>query len=176
MNTGIIFHHFWNKQKHKLELACHENTKNLITILPKHISVLAFDVDKKTIRSLITSRFTDLENLCDQKDMSIEILKSWIKNKNISSIFIAGLHFNSCVMKLATDLKNISDALDKDWNNDFKVKVIEECTISLSKDEETPCRLEETNLYMTYDLVRPWLINRDQVLEKIKQSHALRQD
>ena len=55
-----------------------------------------------------------------------------------------------------------------EWGNKFTVNVIEECTISLQENQADPCRLEDTTLYMDYELIKPWLVKTEKVLGRTK--------
>ena len=71
-------------------------------------------------------------------------------------------------MQCTTALKEIAEELDLEWGNKFTVNVIEECTISLQENQADPCRLEDTTLYMDYELIKPWLVKTEKVLGRTK--------
>ena len=72
-------------------------------------------------------------------------------------------------MQLTTKLKEIAPELGLEWNWDFVVKIIEECTISLAENEEDPCELIDTKLHMDYSLVPQWLVTRQEVLDNVNR-------
>lgn len=172
MSIGIIFQHFWTDQTANLEQDAHTNTVNLIKNLPNDIHVMAFDITVDHILNKIQNKFTSVVQFQENvaiSDLPKQKMKRWIQEKSIDKIFIAGLHFNCCVMQCATALREIAEELDLDWGNKFTVQVIEECTISLSQNEKDPCRLEDTTLYMDYELIKPWLVKQQNVLELINE-------
>ena len=171
MSIGIIFQHFWLDQTSELEQNVHRNTNKLIEDLPSSVEVMAFDITVDPILQQIKNKFVSLvafrENIAIS-DLPKQKMKQWIQDKGINEIYIAGLHFNCCVMNCTTVLKDIANELDLDWGNLFNVKVIEECTISQHENEKDPCKLEDTKLYMDYSLVKPWLVKSNTVLERVK--------
>jgi len=175
MSSGVIFQHFWLDQNHDLELRTHENIKNLVGLLPNNVPVLAYDIRIKEIGEAIRNKFTNLTEFWEisiANDAELkQILKNWIQKQNIKNIYIAGLHFNCCVMQLTTKLKEIAPQLGLHWNWDFVVKIIEECTISLHEDKIHPCELTDTKLHMDYSLVPQWLIKKQQVLNLINTEY-----
>jgi hypothetical protein len=116
---------------------------------------------------MFTSLVEFKENVA-QSDLPKQKMKQWIIDKEIDEIYIAGLHFNCCVMQCTTALKEIAEELDLEWGNKFTVNVIEECTISLQENQADPCRLEDTTLYMDYKLIKPWLVKTEKVLGRTK--------
>jgi len=173
MSSGIIFQHFWLDQSHDLEKRTHQNILDFVDLLPANIPVLAYDIKIAKIGEAIRNKFTNLEEFWEidvSNDAELkEILKNWITKKNIKKIYIAGLHFNCCVMQLTTKLREIASEQGLDWNWDFVVKVVEECTISLSENEEDPCELIDTKLHMDYSLVPQWLVPRQEVLDNVNR-------
>jgi len=171
MSIGIIFQHFWMDQTGDLEKQAHRNTEYLIENLNKNVATMAFDITVDPILQQIKDKFTSLvefkENVA-QSDLPKQKMKQWIIDKEIDEIYIAGLHFNCCVMQCTTALKEIAEELDLEWGNKFTVNVIEECTISLQENQADPCRLEDTTLYMDYKLIKPWLVKTEKVLGRTK--------
>ncbi len=171
MSIGIIFQHFWMDQTGDLEKQAHRNTEYLIENLNKNVATMAFDITVDPILQQIKDKFTSLvefkENVA-QSDLPKQKMKQWIIDKEIDEIYIAGLHFNCCVMQCTTALKEIAEELDLEWGNKFTVNVIEECTISLQENQADPCRLEDTTLYMDYELIKPWLVKTEKVLGRTK--------
>lgn len=171
MSIGVIFQHFWLDQTGDLELQTHRNTIDLIDALPTTTKVMAFDITVEPILERIKQRFTSVVEFKENvaiSDLPKQKMRQWILDEGISEIYIAGLHFNCCVMQCTTALREIADELQLDWGNRFTVNVIEECTISLHENEYEPVRLEDTRLHMDYALVKPWLISRNLVLERLR--------
>jgi hypothetical protein len=167
MSIGIIFQHFWVDQLSELEQNVHRNTNKLIEDLPSSVEVMTLGIKVDSILAQIKSKFNSVVEY-KEIDVPKTIVQKWIQDKSINEIYIAGLHFNCCIMNCTTVLKDIANELDLGWGNDFNVKVIEECTISLHENEKEPCKLEDTKLHMDYSLVKPWLVKSDIVLERVK--------
>jgi hypothetical protein len=167
MSIGIIFQHFWLDQTSELEQNVYRNTNKLIEDLPSSVEVMTLGITVDTILTPIKNKFSSIVEY-KEMDASKIVLQKWIQDKGINEIYIAGLHFNCCVMNCTTVLKDIANELDLGWGNTFNVKVIEECTISLHENEKEPCKLEDTKLYMDCSLVKPWLVKSDIVLERVK--------
>ena len=167
MSIGIIFQHFWLDQTSELEQNVHRNTNKLIKDLPSSVEVMTLGIKVDPILVQIKSKFN---SVVEYKEIDVPkiIVQKWIQDKSINEIYIAGLHFNCCIMNCTTVLKDIANELDLGWGNDFNVKVIEECTISLHENEKEPCKLEDTKLHMDYSLVKPWLVKSNTVLERVK--------
>ena len=170
MSIGIIFQHFWLDQTGPLEQEAHRNTEQLIEKLDKDVHTMAFDISVTPILEQIKNKFVSLvefkENIAES-DLPKRKMKQWIIDNKINEIYIAGLHFNCCVMQCTTALREIAEELNLGWGNEFTVNVIEECTISLHDNETDACRLEDTTMYMDYNLVKPWLIKTEQVLKRL---------
>lgn len=173
MSSGIIFQGLLLDQSHDLEKRTHQNILDFIDLLPANIPVLAYDIKIKEIGEAIRNKFTNLTefwkiSIANDAELK-QILKNWIQKQNIKNIYIAGLHFNCCVMQLTTKLKEIAPQLGLHWNWDFVVKIIEECTISLHEDEINPCELIDTKLHMDYSMVPQWLVSEKEVLYNVNR-------
>ena len=69
---------------------------------------------------------------CVEQDLMLDdnkdILEKWINKHHLQKVFLIGLHYNLCVRQLETRLFELCKDMGRDWNNDFQVKVIEDCT------------------------------------------------
>ena len=171
MQHGLIFQHLWPTQTHPLEQQCHDNIKKLIHSLPIDTPVLSYDVKIKDIVDLLQQRFTKVNLFVElvHADKEIKkIMRDWIEQHNLKYIYVAGLHFNCCVMQCTTKLREICFEKKRQWNWDFVVRVIEDSTISLHHNQTEPCLLKDTTLYMNYAEVKPWLISSSEVLDNVR--------
>jgi hypothetical protein len=170
MSSGIIIQHLWPEQTHELERQVHNNIMKFISDLPKNIPLLSYDIRIKEFSDGISKNFVNSTTFYekDLSDQQIkEIIRSWILKNNLKNIYVLGLHFNLCIMQTTTKLKEICEEEHRSWCNDFIVKVVEECTLSINKDGSAPCRLEDTVLGMSYELSKPWLISGVEVLDYV---------
>jgi len=137
MSIGIIFQHFWVEQKHESELLAYKNALDLIEKLPNSVPVLSFDNTKIEIDQRIKQKFniSQIKNIDITQTESCKLfLKEWIHKNNLTTIYIAGLHFEYCVMAVCDFLKQICYEEKFSWENNFKVRVIKECTAFVQKD------------------------------------------
>ena len=172
MQHGIIFQHLWPEHTHPLEQQCHDNIKKLIHSLPVNVPVLSYDIKVEEIAELLQKKFSNINLFMELEYQATseikKIMRDWIEQHNLKYIYVAGLHFNSCVMQCTTKLREICLDKGRQWNWDFVVRVIENCTISLHHTQTEPCLLEDTTLYMTYEDVNPWLISGEELLRNVR--------
>ena len=172
MQHGIIFQHLWPEHTHPLEQQCHDNIKKLIHSLPANIPVLSYDIKVEEIAELLQKKFTNIHLLAELDHQATNEIKKtmtqWLDQHDLKYIYVAGLHFNCCVMQCTTKLREICLDKGRQCNWDFVVRVIEDCTISLHHTQTEPCLLEDTTLYMNYDEIKPWLINSLEVLDNVR--------
>jgi len=172
MSTGIIIQHIWKDQVGVLEKKAHLNIMRLIDHLPNNIPVLSYDIQLDEFSNKISKKFINLETFFEKNiiDLQIkEILRNWALKNKLKCIYIAGLHFNCCVMQCTTKLKEICYEEKLDWCNNFIVKVIEECTISQNNENGImkECQLKDTTMFMDYTLVKPWLISLEEAINNV---------
>ena len=172
MQHGIIFQHLWLEHTHPLEQQCHDNIKKLIHSLPANIPVLCYDIKVEEITNLLQKKFSNINLFMElnyQADSEIKkTMTQWIDQHDLKYIYVAGLHFNCCVMQCTSKLREICLDKGREWNWDFVVRVIEDCTISLHHNQTEPCSLADTTLYMTYEEVKPWLISSEELLRNVR--------
>ena len=136
MTIGIIFQHFWQDQNHSDEIKALEQSIDLISQLPKHVPTLSMDNSHKQIVDQLESMFAltvDLTPITDGEGCK-RVLQDWIQKNGINVIYIAGLHFEHCVMAVCDLLKQICNESNKDWENNFQVRVIKQCTAFVNND------------------------------------------
>lgn len=130
MSVGIIFQHFWQDQNHSDERKALEQSIDLIYQLPKHVPTLSMHntqeqiLDQLKTMSALTVDHTPITD----GDGCKQVLRNWIQKNDINVIYIAGLHFEHCVMAVCDLLKQICNESNKDWENNFRVRVIRQCT------------------------------------------------
>ena len=75
-------------------------------------------------------------------EKNISVLKDWINNNQLKEVHIMGMHYNLCVRQLLTRLWEINKDV---WENDFKARVIEQCTAVCVDDEISSMEQHKTN-------------------------------
>ena len=122
MNTGVIVLHCWEDMQHPTELKVIENIKTVLG--NSNLPIMGSVITREDVKALIPHCVEQDLMLDDNKD----ILKKWIIKHQLQKVFLIGLHYNLCVRQLETRLFELCKDMGRDWNNDFQVKVIEDCT------------------------------------------------
>ena len=150
MSVGIIFQHFWQDQNHSDEKKALEESVDFINQLPKNVPTLSMDNTQKQMVEQLKSMSTLTVDHTPITDGNVckQVLRNWIQKNNINVIYIAGLHFEHCVMAVCDLLKQICNESKEDWENSFKVRVIKQCT-AFVKNESF------------------WFINKRQAIEQV---------
>ena len=129
MNTGLIVLHCWEDMQNPIELEAMSKIKTVLA--DTRLPVLGSVITRQDIRDLIPN--------CVHEDIMIasnrHIIEQWVKKHKINNIVLAGFHYNLCIRQLESRLFELCESMGKDWNNDFKVQVLQDCTAAVIDDE-----------------------------------------
>ena len=129
MNTGIIVLHCWDEMRHPVELNAMENIK--ILLANSKLPVLGSVITRQDIKQLIPN--------CVDEDLMKEenkpIIKQWLSENDLDTVILVGLHYNLCIRQLESRLFELCEEMGRSWNNNFTVKVIEDCTAASMEDK-----------------------------------------
>ena len=122
MNTGMIVLHCWEDMKHPTELKVIENIKTVL--VNSNLPIMGSVITREDVKVLIPH--------CVEQDLMLDehkdILEKWVNKHQLQKVLLIGLHYNLCVRQLETRLFELCKDMGRDWNNNFQVQVIEDCT------------------------------------------------
>lgn len=166
MNTGIIVLHCWEEMLHPIELQVMENIKTLLS--KNKLPVLGSMITRQDIRQLIPNCVAeDLMEIANKK-----IVRQWLIQHEINNVVLIGLHYNLCMRQLESRLYELCQDMGKDWNNDFTVQVIEDCTAAAMEDEVYTMQ-QYKNIGETHSLItlEKWIMCLNTITNFTKKSH-----
>jgi hypothetical protein len=126
---GLIVMHCQIKMTDPIEQEVFNNIIDLIRTFDGPI--IGTMNDRTEITKLIkNSLHVDL-----MKKANIMLLKDWILNEDIDSIYIVGLHYNLCVRQVLLRCEEIFSSTGR---TDMYARVVEHCTAALGSNPDTP--------------------------------------
>jgi hypothetical protein len=157
---GLILNHFWSQHTHELEEACVNKTVALLNNLNDWPIYTRQITHKKILNAITNKNLHDEPCRWDQGDCIIYNLQTWIKENNIDKIYVAGFHFNYCVMELASYVRGAIEALPElSFQDNCTLHIIKECSVAFDQKLQIPKDVLEYNYGMDKNDVDPWLIS-----------------
>ena len=126
---GLIIFHCWNSMNHAVETQAFDNMKSILK-QNQNIPMLASVVERPDLLAKMPNALISDVDVMAEKN--ILVLKDWIARNQLKEVHIMGMHYNLCVRQLLTRLWEINKT---SWENDFKARVIEQCTAACVDDE-----------------------------------------
>jgi hypothetical protein len=161
---ALILNHFWREHTDPLELTARDNTIKLLGDVDCPIYTRSI-TDQSMLKALKDKKIYNEPCRWDEGDCILFNLGSFIEQHSVDKIFIAGLHFNYCVMELGYYIRGAIDNIPNlTFQDTCKVFVIKECTIAFNEKLHQPVELTPYNYGMKKQDVDPWLCSMSEFL------------